>query len=379
MALLVLLGEALSSVAGRVTLPYDRRLAHLSSLGAGQPFTQGYLYVAEQLRTGSAVVVLGSSELGSRPTPFVVNQLLPDRAGLPVVSLGRGYFQSFPHYLLLSSMEDRLNTRSRVVILFSPGWINYNRVPANFFPSYVQDDLIYQTRRHDGDLSELSAYLRDQTGTLEHLSPALREVKRAWPAATLAPSLPRQLLGRGAGVLLDVQGWCYQWVEALHGLVLWSKTRDAVPAAPAVEPDWAELEAQAVADERRLMTNNRLWVHDSYFTNFLTDYPDGGAIHFQPQTQEHVELGYLRRNLEILRRHDARVMLVILPLNGRVYGDLERFGPVRRNIRAMAQDLGVSVYDMWDETPEIGVMGDAMHMGSVGWVRIGRRIAGWAR
>lgn len=335
--------------------------------------------MAEQVRIGSAVVVLGSSELGSRPTPFVVNQLLPDRAGLPVVSLGRGYFQSFPHYLLLSSMEDRLNNRSRVVILFSPGWINYERVPASVFSSYVRDDLIYQTRRHGGDLSELSAYLRDQAAILDHLSPALREVKRAWPPATATPSLPRQLRGWGAGVLLDAQGWCYQWVEALHRLVLWAKTRDAVPAAPAVEPDWAELEAEAVADESRLMTNNRLWVHDSYFTNFLTDYPDGGAIHFQPQTQENVELGYLRRNLEILRRHEARVMLVILPLNGRVYGDLERFGPVRRNIRAMAQDLGVSVYDMWDETPEIGVMGDAMHMGSVGWVRIGRRIAGWAR
>jgi|GEM_PF-5734097 len=375
--LLFLLGDVASHVSAGLTLPYDSRHAHLNSLGEGQPFTRGYQYVADRLRTGDAVVLFASSELVNRKTPFVAHNFLPDRLGIPLVSLGRGYFQSFPEYLLLSSLAPQLNASSRVVILFSPGWINLNRVPPNFFPYYLQDDLVYDTRRHGGDLGDLSGYLHDRSDDLEHLSPALREVMRALPVGP--PSRPRRLLAWGSDLLLQARGWSYQWVAALYKLSAWLDGGAPPALPPASEPDWPDLERQAIADETPLMTNNQLWVHDQYFTQYLTDHPHGGASLFGQETHEDVELSYLRRNLELLRKHDAKVLLVILPLNGRVYGDLDRFQPVRPQIHAMADELGVQLYDMWEQTPEIGLMGDGMHIGSLGWVRIDRAIARWAR
>lgn len=297
--------------------------------------------------------------------------------GLPLTAIGRGYFQSFPQYLLLSSLSDKLSAKSRLVIMFSPSWINSDRVPENFFPFYLQDDLVYQTSRLGGDLSDLSAYLRDRSHNLEHLSPALREVMWAWPEAESSGT--RRLLGMGGAALLQAQGWSYPWQAGLRKLSMLIKAGEHPVAVPTSQLDWAETERQAAADETALMTNNQLWVHDEYYSHFLSAYPHGGAQIFPPQTYEATELFYLRRNLELLRSHDAKVLLVILPLNGRVYGDLDRFQPVRQQIRSLSQELGVQLYDMWEQPPEIGLMADAMHVGSLGWMRINHAIADWAR
>lgn len=379
LAILMLLEAWIRPILDAVPLPYDQRLALLQTLGADQPFTQGYTYVAERLRRGDSVVMLGSSELSSRVTPFTPYNFLPAKVGIPVTAIGRGHFQSFSHDLLLSSLEDTLSAKSKVVILFSPGWINVNRVVPDFFPFYIQDDLVYRTSRLGGDLQHLSTYLHDQSGTLVQLSLPMREVMRGWPQRDQL-SLPRQILRMGARTLLQVQGLSYEWVADFHrlSLRLTGRVQPSVVRTRVQDIDWTRAEQQAIADETRLMTNNRLWVHDSYFTQFLTDYPDGGASGFKAKTYEETELFHLRRTLDLLRRHDARVLLVLLPLNGRVYNDLDRFQPVRSRIREMTHDLGVTLYDMWEEQPELGVLGDAMHVGSLGWVRINREIARWA-
>ncbi len=371
---LAALTALLPSFSGHLVLPYDRTLAHLDQLGQNRPFTAGYQYLADRLRTGDAVVMFASSELINNPTPYVAHALLPNRLGIPLMSLGRGYFQSFSHYLLLSALRSRLNPKSRLVILFSPGWIETDRVPVSFLDYYLRDDLVYDIRRQNGDLTALADYLRSRAPELTHLSPALREVMWAYPSGPVSRS--RRLLGVGAGLLLQAQAWCYPWAAAFTRLSLWTQD-DAQPAAPASTVDWAALERQAAADEARRMTNNTLWVHNGYFSQFLSAYPHGGARLFKNSLHTETELLFLRRELELLRGRGARVLLVILPLNGRVYGDLDRFQPVRPRIHALAAALQVPVYDMWDQTPEIGLMGDGMHIGSLGWVRIDHEITRW--
>jgi D-alanine transfer protein len=68
-------------------------------------------------------------------------------------------------------------------------------------------------------------------------------------------------------------------------------------------------------------------------------------------------------------------LFVMQPLHPMVFKDLDRFGPVQREVAALCRRYAMRCMDMYGGPFEVGTLRDIQHLGELGWLRVNQRIA----
>ncbi|WP_454696073.1 D-alanyl-lipoteichoic acid biosynthesis protein DltD [Achromobacter aegrifaciens] len=315
-----------------------------------QEQTRNLSRMSQALRTGDRLVILGSSELTSNDLRFVPYRYLADELQLPVLAYGHSGFQSLGMQLVLAAMAEDLSPASRVVVMLSPGWFDgEGGLGPDEFKEHANPLLPRLLRQPEGR-AEVVRWLQ-----------AKGDAGVAWSMAAEQAYVFRQRL-------VDL------WTPA-HAAPAPEREREGPPTAARVV-DWEALAAQAQGAEQALMGGNRYAVRDEFFNKYLRGIPEGGKTAYQPQPLTgRDELRELDALMALLRQRDVNALFVMQPLHPLVFKDLDRFGPVQREVAALCQRYAMRCMDMYSAPFEVGMLRDVQHLGELGWLRVNQKIA----
>lgn len=324
--------------------------AHIGNLGATYEDQQSNRQrLGNALASGDSVVLLGSSELTSADLRFISYKFLSTELAQPVLAYGHAYFQSLAMYFLLASQERQLSSRSRVVIMVSPGWFSTRGLNRDAFKEHVLP-LLPHLMDSPQARAELATWIR-QRGNGDIARAALAE----W-----GYDLRSRLQNQVRHLLLPVP------------------PVNASPA-PEVRPgrasaNWDQLRTEAAALELQHMVSNVYGVRQDYLDSYLTDLTPARLDAFPARFDATTELRNLEQVMALLAAHQVRALFVLQPYNPLVFRDLDRFLPVQRHIDTLCKTYRMHCLDMYDAHPyQIGTLRDSQHLGELGWLEVSRK------
>jgi len=146
-------------------------------------------------------------------------------------------------------------------------------------------------------------------------------------------------------------------------------------AVHAADIPWDSIEAAARAHTLRKMTNNDLWVDNTFYEQTFKAHPARFKSYFPGAMNPEPEMNNLRLLLQLLQRNKVKPLLVMQPVNSRLYADAARFQPVDERIANLCHEYGLDYLDLYAQPLEKGFMKDGSHPSDLGWVEIDRQIA----
>jgi D-alanine transfer protein len=331
--------------------------------------------MTDALRGGKTIVVLGSSELDQQLwEPYTPNLFFPEHHLAKVFTYGRPGFEILGMYGLLTGVKPHLKPNTRLVIMLSPAWFRQTDLPIKTFNENFNDSLLLQIywsdearqvfhdylSAHQFEFSSMTAtqsmFLDDPTGILDWNLPGF---------------LARTINARAYSqrVKLNLR------LARLGG----PKITDDYSAGNAADLPWDRYEVEARQHESARMTNNDLWVRDSFYSEYRSQ---GGAKrrrYFQAGMDPEPEMAALRELLQMLQLSKVKALFVMQPVNPRLYDDLHSFDSVDARIAVLCGEYGMHYYDMYRQPYEQGMLRDSVHPGELGWERIDFQIAQYFR
>lgn len=333
---------------------------------ADEPYLAALLH--RSLADGTSIILFGSSELTTAEQPTKPTVFFREEVDAPLLAVGHAGNQSFSIHAQLIAADTPLD-RARLVILVSPGWFSGNSAKdgtsLEAFLEYQPSPSFYRVeqrvQRGDTLAAPYLAFLLDHKAELGAAQPIVQSMLRD------ADPVEGLLYGFGWPWLryqVDVTAPRMLAVPELQGEVQpWSM--------PTSTPQqWEERYRMAVAAHLAQCTNNRVYVNDEYYTQY---------VHGDHFTVTPVPLGDSREMrdmlslLGFLKVSGAKPLFVIQPLNPYVYTNVQELTPTMVAVRRAIEGHGFTALDMWvDDTArfEPGTLTDVMHLGPLGWSRI---------
>ena len=332
-----------------------------------EPHLAGLLGTA--LRTGSSVVLLGSSELTSKDTPAKPVIFFNEELGVPLFAIGHAGNQSASLHAQLIAAEAPLEN-ARLVIMISPGWFLDNSgrdgTALEAFLEYQPSPSLYRTafRLKDGDTTVLpiARYLADHQRELGAAQPVVKWITRS----TDPGDRVRYAFS---------QPWTWYRVEASMQQMLPPARGTDAPIGPVVMPEitaaqWEERYAKAIAEHLAECTNNTAYVNDAYYAEYVSGATRQVGVVPLEQNREFRDFIGL---LDFLKSAQADPLFVLQPLNPYVYTNLRAVDPTVHELRRALGSRGFRTLDLWTSDTarfQPGVLTDVMHLGPLGWYRV---------
>lgn len=344
---------------------------HINTLGKGETAVQNLLYLSAALRGGKTIVVMGSSELdpsfARRNVPYA---FFPREHLTRVMSYGRANFDSLGMYGLLFALKPHLNPGSRLVIMLSPAWFKSTDMLPQAFDENFNDNVLLQLYWSDDPRGVFHDYLTAHQHEFSSMT-AMQRMFLDNPSSIVDWSLPG-LITR------TINSRAYAQREKLD-LYLEPTDRgglaDVFGARRAADIHWADYTAAARSYELRHMTNNDLWVRDTFFNNVLMRNPQ--ILHrdyFPKNINPEPEMTGLKLLLELLQKSKVKALFVMQPLNPRLYDDIDSFDAVDARITSLCREYGASYLDMYTAPYDPGTLRDGTHLGELGWLTVDQAI-----
>lgn len=341
-------------------------------LGKGDLATKNLLYLASAMRGGQTIVMLGSSELEKAfiGGPYVPESFFPIHLIAPVLTYGKRGFETLGMYGLLSALRVHLNPNTRLVVLLSPAWFyNTNLQPAAFDENF-NESVLLQLYEDDDPRGVIHDYLTAHQGDFTSMTSAQRLFLDD-PSSTVNWNLPMF-------VARIINSRAYTQREKLEIRLAELHQADHANEFGAIQSQslpWDNYKRVASMREKKRMTNNDLWVRNVFYDSYLRRASLTSSNYFPADMNPEPEMDSLKLLLQLLNRNKVSALVVMLPVNARMYHDLGRFNPVDERIANLCREYGMKYMDMYRQTPEIGVLRDGIHPGDVGWLMIDREIA----
>lgn len=350
---------------------------HFPNIGTGRVATERLITLESALRDGRTVVLLGSSELGSRDLEFIPYKYLPNKLGIPVIAHGHAYFQSFGIYGLLAANENALSPATKLVIMVSPGWFKESDIPTSAFLEHFQPQLLtrlYQSPEHRG---QIASYIKSHIAQFEkptsHHLAFLSAVSR--PGSTSDSEQPMHY----AAIKQSLFTLKVKSRMLLSGqLRRFQQPGDDTSATRLSDTQWQELDGYARSLELAQMKNNKRWVRDDYHEKYLRDLPESGKDYYPSNLDIKSEYAALARTLYLLKARGVHALVVMQPINPFVYKDSEKTKLISDKVSRLTTSTGMSYLDLSNtDNYEPGMLRDSMHLGELGWVRVNQRIVNY--
>lgn len=356
-----------------ITVPPPKPSYHIPALGKGETAARNLLYLSASLRRGQAVVVLGSSELEQRygGGTYSPELFFPAHHLAPVVTYGKPGFEALGMYGLLYALRPHLNKETRLVILLSPGWFSATNMQPAIFNDNFNDSILQQLYLSDDPREVFHDYLTDHQQDFTDMTPT-QSLFLADPSNIIDWNFPRYFAS-----LINTRAYAQREKLDLY-LAALEQPQDSPLFGTVHTQDipWDLYQKMALQQEKALETNNDLWLRNNFYQNIVMRYPEKFRNYFPENMNPEPEMNSLRLLLELLHRSKVNPLIVMLPVNNRVYGDLVRFNEIDVRITNLCREYGVQYVDMFDEPLRQGILRDTIHPGGLGWLKIDNAIAG---
>lgn len=319
-------------------------------------------YIAANCDEGT-ILTLGSSELETYDIPeHPVNTFYGSGYDLSLMLVGQGYCQSLWHAIFAGSIEQGLENRN-VALIISPQWFVAEGVGSEAFSSLFSQ-------------KEMQAFLENPD-----ISQNTKDKVLARVAGLLADPTPVNRMV--SNDLLD------RFDSAINTRVVNTKTSYAAIknaskfSGPEVEKtldyrtiDWGAWLARAGAEGEVACTNNGFGIYDEYYTTYCANTAPGSFAGTDYTVSP--EYDDLQLFLDVCRETGLNPLVVSVPLNG-AWADYTGVSQEMRdgyyaNIRALCSENGAACADLSVYEGEKYFIGDAMHLGWKGWVRVEKAI-----
>ena len=370
----------LSTLLSRLNLAPPSAGLYIPDPGNGVEATQTMIRLGSALSDGRTVVLLGSSEL-MQTRSFMPYRYLPKELGIPVLAIGRGYFQSFAIYEYLSANDRYLSDSTRLVILVSPGWFKEDSIPFNFFLTYFPAPVLARLLDKDAVTDLMRDYVTAHWSLVEKSSATLSlfgpQTNSGAPRQRLwawIRSGTRRLREQAIGLREQAFTLRTEFDMLLHTEA--SNSHSTIAAINTetrpVAPDWEALRRVAQERELAVMTNNPMYVRDDYYTRYLKDR--GRTEYFPAGMDPKGEMQMLETLLRYLQSRHVHALIVMEPLNPYTFSDASRARALGNEVAALCASTAMPYYDMTQSDYIPGTLSDAMHVGELGWVLIDEKI-----
>jgi D-alanine transfer protein len=139
--------------------------------------------------------------------------------------------------------------------------------------------------------------------------------------------------------------------------------------------NWKKVFDKVQNDFSESSKSNKIFVADTYYNlNFKNGYKSGDFSLINSNSQEFQDFSLL---LDLLKKNNADVSIVIQNLNPYHYSHLERFNPTLNKIKSLLNSNHIPYLNMFtsrkkDYIP--GTLNDVMHTGDLGWLKINKFI-----
>lgn len=345
---------------------------HISSLGKGEVATRNLLYLSGALREGKSIVVMGSSELEKlySNTPYRPDVFFPAHHLAPALTYGKPGFETLGMYGLLSALRPHLNADTRLVLMLSPEWFRASDMQPKIFNENFNDTALLQLYLSDDQRGVIHDYLTAHQSDFADM-PFSQRIFLDDPAEIADRNLPMFLADIINSRAYGQREKLNLWLEQLDSPDL---TEEFIPVHTADIP-WDKLEDAARRHTMLSMTNNDVWVLNNYYKNVVQKYPERFKDYFPTQMNPEPEMNSLKLLLQMLQRNKVNALIIMQPVNTRLYQDMARFQPVDDRITNLCHEYGIAYLDLYARPLEKGFLSDGNHPSDWGWEQIDRQIA----
>ena len=328
------------------------------------------------------LTVFGSSELktfeiSTHPANFFAGR----RCGFQVNLVGRGSCQSLVHAMAVGASGESLKGKKIVLITAPQSYVEGGIAPDLFLANFSEqqmltllgdDEIPEATRQYlSARVQSLIAQYNAQNGTNLQTHTAAGLLSKAWAEESGAR---QALLAPYAAIskwLLDTKDM------AISARLIRAGAFQDAPAKQA-EIDWAQEEADALAQAKAQATNNDFYMLDSYYQTYVghrlsqMEGRDAGVCYdVSPEYDD------LRCLLDICKAKDIQALFVHVPVNGK-WSDYTGLTQEKRqtyydNVRQIVSQYdNVTLLDLTAEEYTPYFLCDTMHLGWKGWLAVDR-------
>ena len=305
------------------------------------------------------ITIYGSSEFTT--TPYLPYHFIPDSFHVPTLGVGHAYHQCFSILLELLAFYDELD-QNKIVIILSPGWFGIGGTNSQAFVEFARPELLGNVLKSENVPLAYKRWLGD------YVDYHAKNLSSIGPEMNALLQLKQHLSSTIRNTI------------RLNKFYPASKTVQYQVKATAFEkrtciPDYAGIQRRLQNQFKSVVTNNRLWVNDEYYTKYLIEENGtekrGKLVPVDLATDR--EYQDFQLILQLIREKRLNAAFVIQGLNPHYYENIKTYDPLVQTLVDDISKANCAVLNLWDSdtsTYEPGVLKDIMHMGDFGWMKV---------
>lgn len=291
--------------------------------------------------------------------------------GRQVFGFGNAHHQHLSILIELLA-ADKYIEKSEICIFLSPGWFQANGSNSSAFVQFAKPELLNRIITSEVD----SSYKK-------HIGEFIFTNKNAFA------SLPKEYNYLSDYYLATQRSFWVnlkaKTINKLQNLVDYSYQIDQIEYAINLnyltEKKWeGNLDETALSTKEtflKTVTNNKLFVNDDYYSNYLIDEKgnERSTVIEKIKIEANQEYNDFRLVVNYLKERNVKASFIILPLNPYYYQNIELLNPLIDSITTHLDNNKIEYYNMFVSTKEVyepGTLRDVMHLGDYGWMKVNR-------
>ncbi|MBE6055214.1 MAG: D-alanyl-lipoteichoic acid biosynthesis protein DltD [Clostridium sartagoforme] len=326
-----------------------------------------------QMKEDGDLMLLGSSELSSPVEQNPINMFPNNYAEYDVSIFGRAYTQSLQHSTILSNIED-IGKDDKVAIVISAQWFEYlSGIDGNDFSVNFSEQQFYEFFNNKNINKENKVYYAKRIAELLRKSGEYGE-ERIYANLYYRDNIITKITLTLLKPYYSLKEYMLETKDKVQTIKILEKLNNKSEKS-IKNIDWNEEYKKAEAEGKEKVTNNDIFVEDSYYDTYLRDKYDTLKDRWKDiDLLKSKELEDYKFFLDTCEQVGVKPLVILMPVNGLYYDHLgldeEKRTEFYDTVEKLADDKGFEVLNLQNKEYEKYYLSDVMHLGWKGWLNI---------
>ncbi len=336
-------------------------------------------YFRDLFLESNDLMLLGSSELGSKVQQNPTNLFPFNGANYDVSTFGVGHIQNLQHGTMVGG-SNIYNENSKLAIVVSLQWFEENGgIDKDHFLYGFSSIQFYQFLDNPEISQENKKYYAGRIVNLLESNEMFKE-EYIYAKAFLRDSIGDKITYYGS----------YPYFKFKKSLL---ETRDKIAALKELRamPEKKETETTKEIDFKKeyiiaeeqgesLVTNNRFYAEDGYYDKYLRDIEQTLANKYDDiDLMNSVEYDDFKFNLDVCKDLGIKPYIILMNVNGWYYDYIgiteEKRTEFYNKVESIATEKGFDVLNLQEHEYEKYYLTDVMHLGWKGWLNVSEEMS----
>lgn len=332
----------------------------------------------DQMKEDGDLILLGSSELSSEVNQNPINMFPNNYADYDVSIYGRAYTQSLQHATILSNISN-IGENDKVAIVISAQWFeNSTGIDGSNFSVNFSEQQFYEFFKNEKISKENKIYYAKRISELLKGSEEYIE-ERIYSNLYYRDNITSKITLSLLKPYYNLKEYMLKTKDKVQTIKL-LQNLDEKNEKTVKDIDWDEQYEIAEAEAEEKVTNNDIYVEDSYYDKYLRDTYDSLKDRWKDidlvKSKEMEDYKFL---LDTFNEIGVKPLVILMPVNGLYYDHLglveEKRTEFYNTVEEIAKDKGFDVVNLQNKEYEKYYLKDVMHLGWKGWLKVDEEIS----